>query len=414
MGMQNICAIILGGGQGTRLRPLTLYRTKPAVPIGGKYRLIDVPVSNCLVSGIGKIFIITQFNSQSLHAHITETYKFDYFQKNFIHIMAAEQSVTTTAWYQGTADAVRKNLVHLKAQTKENDLILILSGDQLYKMDFQSVIEQHISKKADVTICTKLVNRATAKACGIMKINKADRIIKFLEKPKDKEILDLFQLENGQFLASMGIYIFNRNVLLDLLENFNHDDFGKGIIPEALSIYKSYAYKFDGYWEDIGTIKSFYDANLSIAACESEFNFNHIFTRPRFLQPSKIGNCLTFHSMIAEGCVINSGKIVHSLVGLRAIIGEQCHIKDTIIMGADGYENAEELTVNKLKQIPRIGIGNHVSIERAIIDKNARIGNHVTIKSKENFEDYEGENFVIRDGIVIIPKSAVVPDHTVI
>jgi len=411
---RDVLAVILGGGKGTRLRPLTEYRTKPAVPIGGKYRLIDVPVSNCIYSDLGRIYILTQFNSQSLHSHINETYKFDYFHKNFVKIMAAEQSIKTDAWYQGTADAVRKNIIHLKANSKESDLILILSGDQLYKMDFQELIKFHIDNNAQITICSKVVNKKTAAACGILKINKQKKILAFHEKPQKEEIFSDFKLDKNKYLASMGIYIFNRDALFKLLTDSNEDDFGKGIIPHAITQMNVFAYEFEGFWEDIGTIKSFYETNLGVAACEIEFNFNHIFTRPRFLQPTKITNATINRSMISEGSSIQSSNISHSLVGIRSIIGKDCLIEDTVIMGCDGYENDSEKQINKRQGIPNMGFGNNIIVKKAIVDKNARIGNNVRIENVKNIIDHTGENYVIKDGIVIIPKDAIIKDNTVI
>ncbi|MBU0650515.1 glucose-1-phosphate adenylyltransferase [bacterium] len=411
---QNALAVIMGGGKGSRLRPLTQLRTKPAVPIGGKYRLIDIPVSNCLNSGIGKIYILTQFNSESLHSHITETYKFDYFSKSFVKILAAEQSIKTDAWYQGTADAVRKNIMHLKSNSKKDDLILILSGDQLYKMDFTKIIQAHIKKKAEITISTKVVGRHQAKSLGLLNTNTRGKIIDFAEKPEDDATLNKFEIEKNKFLGSMGIYVFNRDLLFDLLNTCTEDDFGKGIIPSAIFSHNVYAHQFNGFWEDIGTIKSFYEANIGIATgkLEKKFNFNGIFTRPRFLQPTKMNNCAIENSIISDGCNINSATIKNSLIGLRSIIGENCQISDTVIMGSDGYEDETEMKENKKENRPNIGIGNNVIIKKAIVDKNAKIGNNVIIENKKNIIDFASENYVIKDGIVIIPKSTIIPDGT--
>ena len=413
---KNILAVILGGGKGTKLRPLTEYRTKPAVPIGGKYRLIDVPVSNCLNSGITKIYILTQFSSQSMHSHIAETYKMDYFTKGFVRILAAEQSVKTSDWYQGTADSVRKNIIHLKSTSQEDDLVLILSGDQLYKMDFNKIIEQHIKTKADLTICSKIVDKTTAKKCGIMQIDKNNKITTFTEKPSTKEQFDNFKTKDNHFLASMGIYVFKRSLLFNVLKNSQEDDFGRGIIPKIISkaTLNTYAYKFDKYWEDIGTIKAFYEANLGIASGKIDFNFNKIYTHPRFLPPSQIIKSSINHSMIAEGCIINSANISNSLIGLRSFVGNKCEISDSIIMGTDFYENKKELAENKKNKLPNIGIGNNVIIKKAIIDKNAKIGNNVKIENKNNIKNLKTDTYVIKDGIIIIPKNSVIPNNTVI
>jgi len=422
-----VLAVILGGGQGTRLFPLTKDRAKPAVPLAGKYRLVDIPISNCINSGLRRVYVLTQFNSASMHRHISQTYKFDHFTGGFVEILAAEQTLSDTSWYQGTADAVRKNLIHLT--NPDWEYCLILSGDQLYRMDFQEILSQHAIKGADVTIATIPMPRSEARALGIMQISEDQRITRFVEKPKEPALLDSLRLDPAwhgklglegteeSFLASMGIYVFNREVMLKLLDN-EFTDFGKHIIPAAIQTHRVYSHVFQGYWEDIGTIRSFFEANLELTSSLPRFNFYDmsapIYTRPRYLPASKINGAYIEHSLIADGCILDPCHIRDSVVGLRTIIGEGSDIHRTVMLGNDYYESFEGIQSNRATGSPGIGIGCHTRIENAIIDKNARIGNHVTIRPAGKPDNMDHAMFCVRDGVVVIPKNGVVPDGTVI
>ncbi len=423
----NVLSIIMGGGQGTRLFPLTRERSKPAVPLAGKYRLVDIPISNCINSGLKRVYLLTQFNSASLHRHIAQSYKFDHFSGGFVEILAAEQTFTDTSWYQGTADAVRKNLQHLL--NHDFEYVLILSGDQLYRMDYRRIIEQHIETSADLTIATIPVIRRDAQALGIMQINGERRITRFVEKPKDPAIQDTLKLDRdsyaklgieGQdefFLASMGIYVFNRKVLTELLNN-NLTDFGKHIIPGAIETHRVFSYVFQGYWEDIGTIRAFFEANLDVTSELPRFNFFDmsapIYTRPRFLPASKINGAEIDHAIVSEGCIINHARVAHAIVGIRSIIGPGSQLNRVISLGCDYYESASSIAQNEANGHPRVGIGSNTRIENAIIDKNARIGDNVVISPAGKPENVDHPLYFIRDGIVIIPKGGVVPHGTVI
>ena len=422
-----VLSVIMGGGQGLRLFPLTRDRAKPAVPLAGKYRLVDIPISNCINSNLRRVYLLTQFNSASLHRHISQSYKFDQFTGGFVEILAAEQTFGDTSWYQGTADAVRKNLTHFL--NHDFDYLLILSGDQLYRMDFRSIVSQHIETAADVTIATIPVRRPEAQSLGIMQINSERRITRFVEKPKEPAILDSLRLERdwydelevqGQdefFLASMGIYVFNREVLLKLLDN-DFTDFGKHIIPDAINSHRVFSYVFQGYWEDIGTIRSFFEANLDLVSELPRFNFFDmsapIFTRPRFLPASKINGAEINHAIISDGCIINHAKINHSLVGIRSTVSEGCELTRTILLGSDYYESDSSIQQNEAKGIPRIGIGRNTRVENAIIDKNARIGENCVLSPAGKPENMDHGLYYIRDGIIIIPKNGVIPHGTVI
>jgi glucose-1-phosphate adenylyltransferase len=410
--MAEVITIILAGGQGTRLYPLTKNRSKPAVPIAGKFRLIDISISNCIHSGLRKIFILTQFSSESLHRHIFKTFLFDNFSKDFVSILSAQQTTENLDWYQGTADAVRKNMRFFH---KEADLVLILSGDHLYKMDYQKLIDFHLQKKAEISIAVYPV---------------FTRITDFLEKPKkpdqrekmkvSEEAFHQFGLEPGgrTHLASMGIYLFNWDVLNELLENTEHDDFGKGVIPFAIKQKNAYGYFFDGYWEDIGTIKKYFRAHMNLTEPLPKFNFydeeTPIFTHARFLPSSKILSSEVRQSILSEGSIINRSRINNSIVGLRSRIGENSVIDHSILMGADYFESKEEIVNNTKKGIPNIGVGDDCEIRYTIIDKNARIGNGVKIINVRSAAEEDAENHVIRDGIIIIPKNSIIPDGTVI
>ncbi|MEW6156169.1 MAG: glucose-1-phosphate adenylyltransferase [Verrucomicrobiota bacterium] len=423
----NVLSIIMGGGQGTRLFPLTRERSKPAVPLAGKYRLVDIPISNCINSGLKRIYLLTQFNSASLHRHISQSYKFDHFTGGFVEILAAEQTFTDTSWYQGTADAVRKNLVHFL--NHNFDFALILSGDQLYRMDFRQIIGQHIETGADLTVATMPVERKDVHALGIMQINEERRITRFVEKPKDPAVQDEFRLprdwyekldvegEEEFFLASMGIYVFNREVLLRLLDN-SFNDFGKHIIPNAISTHRVFSYVFQGYWEDIGTIRSFFEANLNLTVELPRFNFfdmhSPIFTRPRFLPASKINGAQIDHAIISDGCILNYCRIAQSVVGIRSLVDRDSRLHRVVLMGCDYFESEESITENQMAGRPRIGIGQSTFIENAIIDKNARIGSNCVITPNGKPENVDHPLYFIRDGIVIIPKNGCIPDGTVI
>ena len=417
----------MGGGQGTRLFPLTKERAKPAVPLAGKYRLVDIPISNCINSGFRRIYILTQFNSTSLHGHISRTYKFDQFSSGFVEMLAAQQTFTNTSWYEGTADAVRKNLTHFL--NHDFDYLLILSGDQLYRMDFRKIVDQHAETGADITIATMPVARAAAQSLGIMQIDGEKRITRFVEKPKDPAVLDSLKLQtelkskleienkDDLFLASMGIYVFNRDLVRELLDN-PLSDFGKHIIPNAINTHRVFSYVFQGYWEDIGTIGSFFEANLDLVSELPRFNFFDmsapIFSRPRYLPGSKINGAQIDHAIVTDGCIINHARIKNTIVGLRTFVGEGTELNRVIILGSDFYESDESVTKHERESKPRIGIGSNCKIENAIIDKNARIGNNVTISPAGKPENVDHELYFIRDGIVVIPKGAVIPHGTVI
>jgi len=423
----NVLSVIMGGGQGTRLFPLTKERAKPAVPLAGKYRLVDIPISNCINSGLRRIYLLTQFNSASLHKHIAQSYKFDHFTGGFVEILAAEQTFTDTSWYQGTADAVRKNMLHFL--NHDWDYLLILSGDQLYRMDFSTIVEQHEKTKADITIATIPVSRDAAKSLGIMQIGEDLRISRFVEKPKDPAVLDSLHLPGewysklgvkGQdelFLASMGIYVFNRSVIQQLLAS-DHTDFGKHIIPQAIQKLRVFSSIFQGYWEDIGTIRAFFEANLDLTSELPRFNFFDlgapIFSRPRYLPGSKINGAQIDHAIVSDGCIINRSTIRNSIVGLRCNVGEGTTLDRVILLGSDYYESADSITDHLARGVPRIGIGTGTRIDNTIVDKNARIGNNVVISPAGKADHVDHPLYYIRDGIVIIPKNGVIPDGTVI
>jgi glucose-1-phosphate adenylyltransferase len=411
----NVVGVILGGGAGTRLQPLTRDRSKPAVPVGGKYRLVDIPISNCINSDIRQIYLLTQFNSVSLHDHVQNTYQFDAFNKNFLRILAAQQTPDAETWYKGTADAVRKTFRYFL--DADPDYVVILSGDQLYRTDFNEVMKHHVDNKAEVTILTKPVPRDQAGSLGIMEVNKTHRITNFVEKPGDTADLDPLRApmyDDERYLASMGIYVFNTKVLEKLLEN-DHEDFGKDIIPMSIKEHDVFSYIYEGYWRDIGTIESFLDANLGLTDPDPEFTFYDarapIYTHGRFLPPSQIANCTVERGMISEGSKLRAASIKHSIVGVRGRVGTNSVVEDSYIMGADYYE--EELKDQLAPGTPKLGIGRDCVIKRAIIDKNARIGDGVTV-SPEGKPDGETALYTIRDGIIVIPKNAVIPDGHVL
>jgi glucose-1-phosphate adenylyltransferase len=415
--MKNVLGVILGGGVGSRLYPLTRDRTKPAVPFAGKYRLIDIPMSNCFHAGIEKIAILTQYNSVSLHRHIHRTYTRDIFTPGWVQILAAEQTQHSGDWYQGTADAIRKQLIEIKSANTE--FTLILAGDHLYRMDYRAFVQHHVDSKADVTIAVQPVGRADATGFGILKLDDDDRISQFVEKPQMDELLD--GLVSGDdpkkpFMASMGIYVFRTATLFELLDLNKGDDFGKHIIPSAISDCRVVGFPFDGYWEDIGTVRRFYEVNLDMSAPLPNFNLydprNPIYTRPRFLAASKIqGGSLT-NVLLADGCRIQEATIRSSVIGLRSIIGDGVTIERSVIMGADYYED-DDVAGGSPTDVP-IGIGADSVIQGAIVDKNARIGRHVIIRTMPDRPDGDNDTWVAKEGIVIVPKNAVIPDGTVI
>ncbi len=423
----NVLSIIMGGGQGKRLFPLTKERSKPAVPLAGKYRLVDIPISNCINSGLRRVYLLTQFNSASLHRHISQSYKFDHFTGGFVEILAAEQTLSDASWYQGTADAVRKNLIHVLNHDFEH--LLILSGDQLYRMDFRHIISQHTEAEADVTVATIPVSRRDAEGFGIMHIDGDRRITRFVEKPKDPTLLDSLRLDRAAypnygiqedrelFLASMGIYVFKRDTIIQLLDN-NLTDFGKHIIPGAIKTHRVFSYVYQGYWEDIGTIRSFFEANLDVTSELPRFNFFDmaapIFSRPRFLPGSKINGAQIDHCVVSDGCIINHARISHSIVGIRSLVDSGSELNRVILLGCDFYESQASIEDSARKGRPRIGIGRNTRIENAIVDKNARIGDNVVISPTGKPDHVDHPLYFIRDGIVIIPKSGVIPHGTVI
>jgi glucose-1-phosphate adenylyltransferase len=415
--MNDILGVILGGGRGTRLYPLTRQRAKPAVPFAGKYRLIDIPISNCINSGIHHIAVLTQYNSVSLHRHISSTFQFDAFHSGWIQLWASQQTVATTDWYQGTADAVRKQLFEIRAA--RTPYVMILSGDQLYRMDFEKMARFHWESGADVTVAVQPVFAEDTGRYGILKVDKENRITAFAEKPKDPELLKKMVSRDDKrrpYLGSMGLYLFNTEILFELLESSSFSDFGNHIIPGAIDVCKIMGYGFDGYWEDIGTIRSFYETNLSLTIPNPPFDFfdpdRPIYTHPRFLPGSTITNSRLENVLLAEGCCIESADISHSVIGLRSQIHSGVLIKNSVIMGADYYDHPCYEYSDPAKVA--IGIGSGCQIDGAIIDKNARIGRNVIIEPFPHDVEVDANDYVIREGIVIIPKNALVPPGTVI
>lgn len=416
-------AVIMGGGAGTRLYPLTKDRAKPAVPLAGKYRLVDIPISNCLNSGLRKIYLLTQFNSSSLHRHIQKTYKFDEFSDGYVEIMAAQQTPDkTTGWYQGTADAVRRNLRHLDNEAHE--LVLILSGDQLYRMDYREILAHHIARQADITVATIPVRRSAASGFGIMQIGPDSRIVRFVEKPSEDALLDGLRLDpamrNGLglqgaedlFLASMGIYVFNAEVLKAALNN-DRIDFGKDIIPSSIQNHPVFAYVFEGYWEDIGTIKAFFNANLDLCTPLPKFNLfdrvRPIYTRPRYLPASKCHGGRLKDAVLADGCVIGDATLSRALLGIRSVIGSGVTLEEVVMMGADYYDDQQ---MRPFPEAPPLGVGDGTTVKRAIIDKNVRIGRNCVISPEGKASREDHPLYCVRDGIIVIPKGTVIPDGT--
>ena len=414
-------SIILGGGAGSRLYPLTASRSKPAVPIGGKYRLVDIPISNCINSNLNRIFVLTQFNSASLNQHIKNTYHFSAFSSGFVDILAAEQTPDNPGWFQGTADAVRQSLRHLAKM--EFDYVLILSGDQLYQMDFSKMIDAHKKSGAALTIATIPVGEREAPEFGILKSNQENVITSFVEKPK-KEILKDWVSDTGtemkaqgrNYLASMGIYVFNKEILHQFLNDVhpNATDFGKEIIPDSIANYKVLSYQYDGYWTDIGNIYSFFEANIALTQDVPLFNLfdsaQKVYTRARMLPPAKVSGTIINKAILAEGCIIHAKEVTSSVVGIRARVGKDTVIKNTYIMGCDYYENIDQIQEKNKKGIPILGIGERCIIDNAIIDKNCSIGNDVTIKGGTHLEKVDHPLYTIKDGIVVVKKGAVIPN----
>ncbi len=427
---REVLSLILGGGRGTRLYPLTMLRSKPAVPIGGKYRLIDIPISNCINSDCNRIYVLTQFLSVSLHRHIANTYKFDPFSNGFVEVLAAQQTNEASDWYQGTADAVRQNIRYVHEDPCQD--VLILSGDQLYRMDFQHLLETHRKNKAEVTIAVMPVREEQTPQLGLLRADETGRVTGFIEKPQSADKLepvrmpDAWMTERGvechgrPFLASMGIYLFHRDALFQLLNDPPlATDFGKEIFPRSINNRRVFAHLFDGYWEDVGTVKSYHDANIALTGDDPPFIFNTpegvIYTRARYLPASRISNATLDRALVSDGCVIGAGtRIAHSVIGVRTQIGRNVAIKNSVVIGADGYESAKEKTENQRRGLPNVGIGDNSVIENAILDKDARIGAKVHLCNKDKIKNGEGPNFVIREGIVVIPRGAIVLDGAVI
>lgn len=422
---KEVVALILGGGAGSRLAPLTSSRSKPAVPIAGKYRLVDIPISNCMNSDINRMFVLTQFNSASLNRHIKNTYQFSVFSKAFVDILAAEQTPDNPTWYQGTADAVRQCLRHLHAFPSE--YILILSGDQLYQMDFNTMFENHKNTGAQISIATIPVGDREAPEFGILKSDENNLITSFIEKPA-KDILQDWVSDTGtamqqkgrNYLASMGIYIFNRDLLIELLTKIhpNATDFGKEIIPDSIANYTVASYQYDGYWTDIGNIYSFFEANLDLTADIPEFNLfdntKAIYTRPRMLPPAKISGTTLEKTIVADGCIINASRIEHSVIGVRSRIGYGSTVVSCYIMGSDFYETIDDINDNLSKGYPPIGIGKRCYLRNCIIDKNCRIGDDVRLNGGSHLENKDTELFTIKDGVIVTKKGAVIPDGFVV
>jgi len=423
---KRVLAVIMGGGRGTRLSPLTQERCKPAVPLAGKYRLVDIPISNCLNSEINRIFVLTQFNTASLHRHIQTTYVFDPFGGGFVDILSAEQTEKTVEWYQGTADAVRRNLLHFRAFPHE--FVLILSGDQLYRMDFRKIIEAHSANNADVTVAAIPFPASKADQFGLMRVGDDLAIQEFVEKPKDPAVIARYTLspsvearlhtshEEKHCLVSMGIYVFNREALAGALDN-HMADFGKEIIPSLLGKKRLFSYIFEGYWEDIGTVRAFFEANLALAQPLPPFNFFDptapIYTQDRYLPASKLNKCAIDHVVIGDGSILTNSTLKHCILGIRSYIGEDSQLEDVIVMGSDYYETEEQMQANLAKGRPNLGIAKGCRITRAIIDKNTRIGEGCVLSPAGKADGpYAGGAIIIRDGILLVPKGATLPPGT--
>lgn len=417
----------MAGGQGSRLFPLTKVRSKPAVPVAGRFRLIDIPISNCIHSNVRSIFVLTQFASESLHRHIFTTYRFDSFHRDYITLLSAQQTLENRNWYQGTADAVRQNLAFIEDPAA---LVLILSGDHLYRMDYRKFVDFHLTAGAEISIAVTPVRAEQAHEFGVMKVNARGRITEFHEKPRTPEDIERMRVEEDVFdrfdtpadgrthLASMGVYLFNQGVLRDLLAHTETKDFGKEVIPHAIGERKVCGHFFDGYWEDIGTIRSFFEAHMDLTRPLPRFDFydeeRPIFTFPRFLPGSKILGADVANTILCEGSIVNRSRIREAIVGIRTRIGENCRIERAVVMGADFYESLDEVERNRDRGIPDVGIGRDCEIRDAIVDKNARIGHGVRLVNRNGLAAETADNHVIVDGIIVVPKDAVIPDGTVI
>jgi len=425
--MANVVSIIMAGGQGSRLYPLTKVRSKPAVPVAGRFRLIDISISNCIHSNVRSIFVLTQFASESLHRHIFTTYRFDNFHRDFITLLSAQQTLENRNWYQGTADAVRQNLDFIEDAGSH---VLVLSGDHLYRMDYRKFLESHEASGADISIAVTPVRTEQAPEFGVMKVDSRGRITEFSEKPKaaadvdrmrvPEDVLKKFGIpaEGRTHLASMGVYLFNQNVLRDLLAHTDYKDFGREVIPHAIGERRVFGHFFDGYWEDIGTIPSFFEAHMDLARPLPKFDFydedKPIFTHARFLPGSKILASEVANAILCEGSIVNRSRIQDSIVGIRSRIGDNCRLERTVIMGADYFESREDQARNRENGVPDVGIGRDCEIRNAIVDKNARIGHGVRLVNRAGTANASAENYVIVDGIIVVPKSAVVPDGAII
>ena len=418
---KKVLGIILGGGQGSRLYPLTESRSKPAVPIAGKYRLVDIPISNCINSEIKRMYVLTQFNSASLNRHIKNTYHFSFFSQAFVDVLAAEQTPMSDTWFQGTADAVRQSMHHFLRNDFE--YALILSGDQLYQMDYNLMVEQHVKSGAEISIATIPVNAKDATSFGIMKSDDQNEVTSFIEKPEEKllpdwtsEVSEEMKSQGRNYLASMGIYIFNRDLLVELMKNPDTNDFGKEIIPQSLGKHKIASYQYEGYWTDIGNIDSFFEANLGLTDDIPEFDLydknKRIYTRARMLPTSKISGTTLNRSVIGEGCIVHAAKIDRSVIGIRSRIGSESTVINTYMMGNDAYETLDEINRNKTKIL--MGIGERCFIKNTIIDKNCRIGDDVRINGGPHLKEKETDTYCVKDGIVVIKKGAIIPKGFVI
>jgi glucose-1-phosphate adenylyltransferase len=423
----HVLSIILAGGAGKRLFPLTNDRSKPAVPLGGKYRLIDIPISNSINSGLNRIFVLTQYNSASLNRHVALGYRFDQFSKGFIEVLAAEQTIQNRDWFQGTADAVRQHLHRFTGW--KDDHLLILAGDQLYRMNYQNLLESHWRRDADVSVCVIPRSEEQASSLGLLKLDGNGKILQFREKPSGEALREMRtdtaahglnprQASQRPFLASMGIYLFRRSVLVDLLSDPSVVDFGHQVIPLAIERYNAYGHLFDGYWEDLGTVGAFYKANIDLTSSLPHFDFYDmaapVYTHGRFLPPSRVERCSIRESVIAEGSLLQGASITSSIVGIRSVIGEDVELDHTLVMGADYYEDDEHRAYNWQMGIPNVGIGKGSIVRKAIIDKNAHIGRNVRILNETGLQEHDGNGYYIRDGIVIVPKHGVLPDDAVV
>lgn len=426
----NVIAVILGGGRGTRLFPLTRDRAKPSVPIAGKFRLVDIPISNCLHSGLDRIYVLTQFNSASLNRHIAQAYRFDSYRRGFVQILAAQQTLLGDAWYQGTADAVKHNQPYILNPRFPDEYVLILAGDHLYRMDYRKMLAVHTESNADITVSVIPVKKEVTSGLGILQADAKGRITDFVEKPRTEAELQQLRVEpdvftsrgieshGREYIASMGIYIFNRNVLQDVLQDESNVDFGRDIIPKSIKTRTVSAYFFDGYWEDIGTIRSFYSANIALTNVSPEFNFYDeqapIYTNRRHLPSTKVNSSSVRSSILAEGSIIDDSELDRTIVGIRSIISSGSRIYQSVLMGADFYESDTLQTENRQSGIPNIGIGEKCLVQNAIIDKNARIGDNAVIANTKNLDNHDSDNYYIRDGIVIVPKDATILPDTVV